>query len=43
MSTLGDPLTDLGLLVMYSDRLRLPDSPVSTTAAARPATPTPPS
>ncbi|MFG3383304.1 phosphotransferase family protein [Streptomyces sp. NPDC047999] len=34
MSTLGDPLTDLGLLVMYSRRLELPDSPVSTTAAA---------
>ncbi|EPH42514.1 phosphotransferase family protein [Streptomyces aurantiacus] len=34
MSTLGDPLTDLGLLVMYSVRLELPDSPVSTTAGA---------
>ncbi|MEU9981451.1 phosphotransferase family protein [Streptomyces sp. NPDC050856] len=34
MSTLGDPLTDLGLLVMYSTRLALPDSPVSTTAGA---------
>ncbi|MFH8735036.1 MULTISPECIES: phosphotransferase family protein [unclassified Streptomyces] len=34
MSTLGDPLTDLGLLVMYSAKLDLPDSPVSTTAAA---------
>ncbi|MEV4685444.1 phosphotransferase family protein [Streptomyces kurssanovii] len=34
MSTLGDPLTDLGLLVMYSKRLELPDSPVSTTAGA---------
>ncbi|KUO11103.1 phosphotransferase family protein [Streptomyces sp. DSM 15324] len=34
MSTLGDPLTDLGLLVMYSVPLRLPDSPISTTAAA---------
>ncbi|MEV4948462.1 phosphotransferase family protein [Streptomyces sp. NPDC053755] len=34
MSTLGDPLTDLGLLVMYSARLDLPHSPVSTTAAA---------
>ncbi|WP_418956166.1 phosphotransferase family protein [Streptomyces tritici] len=34
MSTLGDPLTDLGLLVMYSTKLDLPDSPVSTTAAA---------
>ncbi|MET7846204.1 phosphotransferase family protein [Streptomyces sp. NPDC005373] len=34
MSTLGDPLTDLGLLVMYSAKLEVPDSPVSTTAAA---------
>jgi aminoglycoside phosphotransferase (APT) family kinase protein len=34
MSTLGDPLTDLGLLVMYSQRLELPDSPISTTAGA---------
>lgn len=34
MSTLGDPLTDLGLLVMYSARLDVPDSPVSTTAGA---------
>ncbi|MHC5907238.1 phosphotransferase family protein [Streptomyces sp. S6] len=34
MSTLGDPLTDLGLLVMYSVPLEMPDSPVSTTAAA---------
>ncbi|CAL9580582.1 phosphotransferase family protein [Streptomyces sp. enrichment culture] len=34
MSTLGDPLTDLGLLVMYSTPLGLPDSPVSTTAEA---------
>ncbi|MFE6892922.1 phosphotransferase family protein [Streptomyces sp. NPDC057694] len=34
MSTLGDPLTDLGLLAMYSARLELPDSPISTTAAA---------
>ena len=34
MSTLGDPLTDLGLLVMYSMPLHMPDSPVSTTAAA---------
>ncbi|MFE2538170.1 phosphotransferase family protein [Streptomyces sp. NPDC059371] len=34
MSTLGDPLTDLGLLVMYSTRLELPDSPISTTASA---------
>ncbi|MFE0136882.1 phosphotransferase family protein [Streptomyces sp. NPDC059037] len=34
MSTLGDPLTDLGLLVMYSTRLELPNSPISTTAGA---------
>lgn len=34
MSTLGDPLTDLGLLVMYSTELSVPDSPVGTTAAA---------
>ncbi|MFD7977859.1 phosphotransferase family protein [Streptomyces sp. NPDC059071] len=34
MSTLGDPLTDLGLLVMYSTPLEVPDSPVSTTATA---------
>lgn len=34
MSTLGDPLTDLGLLVMYSLPLELPDSPISTTASA---------
>ncbi|HWM38885.1 MAG TPA: phosphotransferase family protein [Streptomyces sp.] len=34
MSTLGDPLTDLGLLVMYSERLNIPDAPVSTTAEA---------
>ncbi|MFJ8822171.1 phosphotransferase family protein [Streptomyces sp. NPDC102467] len=34
MSTLGDPLTDVGLLVMYSARLELPDSPISTTATA---------
>ncbi|MET9436550.1 phosphotransferase family protein [Streptomyces sp. NPDC006551] len=34
MSTLGDPLTDLGLLVMYSAKLDIPHSPVSTTAAA---------
>ncbi|MFF8846153.1 phosphotransferase family protein [Streptomyces sp. NPDC015127] len=34
MSTLGDPLTDLGLLVMYSRRLELPGSPISTTAGA---------
>ncbi|MGW0080963.1 phosphotransferase family protein [Streptomyces sp. NPDC003393] len=34
MSTLGDPLTDLGLLVMYSTPLGMPESPVSTTAQA---------
>ncbi|MET7285695.1 phosphotransferase family protein [Streptomyces sp. NPDC005573] len=34
MSTLGDPLTDLGLLVMYSMPLGTADSPVSTTAEA---------
>ncbi|MEU3345970.1 phosphotransferase family protein [Streptomyces sp. NPDC006700] len=34
MSTLGDPLTDLGLLTMYSTPLGMPDSPVSTTAQA---------
>ncbi|MER7046265.1 phosphotransferase family protein [Streptomyces jumonjinensis] len=34
MSTLGDPLTDLGLLTMYGTPLELPDSPVSTTATA---------
>ena len=34
MSTLGDPLTDLGLLAMYSEHLDVPDAPVSTTAAA---------
>ncbi|WP_030381493.1 MULTISPECIES: phosphotransferase family protein [unclassified Streptomyces] len=34
MSTLGDPLTDLGLLTMYSVPLGLSDSPVSTTATA---------
>ncbi|MBO8193124.1 phosphotransferase family protein [Streptomyces oryzae] len=34
MSTLGDPLTDLGLLAMYSERQEVPDSPVSTTSGA---------
>ncbi|WP_149562911.1 phosphotransferase family protein [Streptomyces cacaoi] len=33
MSTLGDPLTDLGLLTMYSE-LDLPGSPISTTGSA---------
>lgn len=41
MSTLGDPLTDLGLLVMYSSDLGLPESPVSTTSGAV-SHPTPP-
>ncbi|NLU69010.1 phosphotransferase family protein [Streptomyces sp. HNM0574] len=34
MSTLGDPLTDLGLLVMYSEPLDIPGAPISTTAGA---------
>jgi aminoglycoside phosphotransferase (APT) family kinase protein len=34
MSTLGDPRTGLGLLVMYSMPLDMPESPVSTTAQA---------
>ncbi|MFC9847125.1 phosphotransferase family protein [Streptomyces sp. NPDC060223] len=34
MSTLGDPLTDLGLLVMYSIPLKTTESPISTTASA---------
>ncbi|WP_030770250.1 phosphotransferase family protein [Streptomyces sp. NRRL F-2664] len=34
MSTLGDPLTDLGLLVMYSSDLGPTASPVSTTSGA---------
>ncbi|RFU87251.1 phosphotransferase family protein [Streptomyces triticagri] len=34
MSTLGDPLTDLGLLVMYSAELQVADSPINTTASA---------
>lgn len=34
MSTLGDPLTDLGLLTMYSSLEALPGSPISTTTAA---------
>ncbi|MYU22782.1 phosphotransferase family protein [Streptomyces sp. SID8352] len=34
MSTLGDPLTDLGLLVMYSSTAVLAGSPVATTAHA---------
>ncbi|MFF4218912.1 phosphotransferase family protein [Streptomyces nondiastaticus] len=34
MSTLGDPLTDLGLLVMYSEQEPVPGSPISTTRDA---------
>ncbi|MFG3260093.1 phosphotransferase family protein [Streptomyces sp. NPDC048172] len=34
MSTLGDPLTDLGLLAMYSEGLDVPGSPISTTSHA---------
>ncbi|MEV0601486.1 phosphotransferase family protein [Streptomyces sp. NPDC050315] len=34
MSTLGDPLTDLGLLAMYSEQEESPDSPVTTTRSA---------
>jgi aminoglycoside phosphotransferase (APT) family kinase protein len=34
MSTLGDPLTDLGLLVMYSRQPAVPGSPISTTRDA---------
>jgi aminoglycoside phosphotransferase (APT) family kinase protein len=34
MSTLGDPLTDLGLLVMYSEQQDVPDASLSTTAGA---------
>lgn len=34
MSTLGDPLTDLGLLVMYSAPLEITGSPIGTTAGA---------
>ncbi|MCQ8772503.1 phosphotransferase family protein [Streptomyces telluris] len=34
MSTLGDPLTDLGLLVMYSEQEPVPGSPISTTRNA---------
>ncbi|WP_328889841.1 phosphotransferase family protein [Streptomyces sp. NBC_00316] len=40
MSTLGDPLTDVGLLAMYSADLGLSGSPVSTTSGA-PGHPTP--
>ncbi|MHB9754748.1 phosphotransferase family protein [Streptomyces sp. BYX5S] len=34
MSTLGDPLTDVGLLAMYSAKLDMPNSPISTTSSA---------
>ncbi|MFI0735336.1 phosphotransferase family protein [Streptomyces sp. NPDC021225] len=34
MSTLGDPLTDLGLLVMYSEQQETADSPITTTSGA---------
>jgi aminoglycoside phosphotransferase (APT) family kinase protein len=34
MSTLGDPLTDLGLLAMYSVPLEIADSPITTTSSA---------
>ncbi|WP_407563986.1 phosphotransferase family protein [Streptomyces sp. 184] len=34
MSTLGDPLADLGLLAMYSAPVDTPDSPIPTTADA---------
>jgi aminoglycoside phosphotransferase (APT) family kinase protein len=34
MSTLGDPLTDLGLLVMYSGLPDVPDSPVASPRGA---------
>lgn len=34
MSTLGDPLTDLGLLVMYSEQQQTADSPITTTSGA---------
>ncbi|HEY3483208.1 MAG TPA: phosphotransferase family protein, partial [Streptomyces sp.] len=34
MSTLGDPLTDLGLLVMYGEQQHIPDLPAPTTGGA---------
>ncbi|MET9647537.1 phosphotransferase family protein [Streptomyces syringium] len=34
MSTLGDPLTDLGLLMMYSEQRPVPGSPIATTRDA---------
>ena len=39
MSTLGDPLTDLGLLVMYSGRPRLPELPDQHAPGGAPAIP----
>lgn len=41
MSTLGDPLTDLGLLVMYSEQEPVPGSPSARRATPR-GTPAPP-
>jgi aminoglycoside phosphotransferase (APT) family kinase protein len=34
MSTLGDPLTDLGLIVMYSEHPNLDDAPISSAQGA---------
>jgi aminoglycoside phosphotransferase (APT) family kinase protein len=34
MSTLGDPLTDLGLLAMYSSQRHVPGAPIATTREA---------
>ncbi|MET9295523.1 phosphotransferase family protein [Streptomyces sp. NPDC003077] len=34
MSTLGDPLTDLGLLVMYGEQEDIPYTPLTTTSGA---------
>lgn len=41
MSTLGDPLTDLGLLVMYSEQHDMPPGLPATTAYAAPGHPDP--
>ncbi|WP_328916870.1 MULTISPECIES: phosphotransferase family protein [unclassified Streptomyces] len=41
MSTLGDPLTDLGLLVMYSEQHDMPPGLPATTAGAAPGHPDP--
>ena len=41
MATLGDPLTDLALLLVYTGWPRSPAAPRSRTPARRPATPTP--